>query len=141
MINRITPQLPAGAYKTYQIATPSDRTVVAACETVGCLAWLYGWETVVDESTALGRTQAGYIRTKARRTFSERRRGDGMTVFRFESRQRCFAEHRTRPEVYAVKGGDWRGNPRGTPPRIHQRAADWVEDFAEHQEKIKEERA
>lgn len=141
MMNRITPALSAAAYKTYQIAAPSDRLVVAACETVGCQAWLYGWETVVDESTDLGRTQAGYIRTQARRTFAERRRGDGLTVFRFESRQRCFAEHRTRPEVYAVKGGDWRGNPTGIPPRIHQRAADWVDDFAEHQEKIKEERA
>lgn len=140
-MQRITPNLPAQAYKTYQIVSPPDRSIVAACEEVGCVAWLYGWETVVDESTQLGAKQAHYIRGYARRTYRETKRGDGLTVFRFESRQRCFAEHRTRPEVYAVKGGDWRGNPQGIPPRIHTRPADWVEDFAEHQEKLREERA
>ncbi|QIP87637.1 hypothetical protein GLX30_30455 [Streptomyces sp. Tu 2975] len=83
----------------------------------------------------LGRDQAAYIRHKAGRTFREQRRGDGLTVFRFEAHQRCFAEHKTRPELYAVRDGDWRGNPTGR-ARQHQRPIDWVEDFGEHQQRI-----
>jgi hypothetical protein len=41
-----------------------------------------------------------------------------------------------RPELYIVREGDWRGNPRGTPPRRHARAADWVDEAMEHQDRI-----
>jgi hypothetical protein len=40
-----------------------------------------------------------------------------------------------RPELYLVADGDWRGNPTGR-QRTHQNAADWVEDFGEHQLRI-----
>lgn len=130
-LNRIQPQLPASAMQTYAIVSPRDTTVVAACEQVGCAAWRYGWDTQVDESAELGQRQAAYIRTQSHRTFREMRDG-ALTVFRFEPHQRCFAEHRTRPEVYGVRDGDWRGNPTGR-RRMHATAADWLEDFGEHQ--------
>lgn len=133
-VTRITPALPAQAYKTYRIVSPPDRSVRAACEQVGCAAWRSGWDTAVDERTDLGRTQAAYIRTRAGRTFRESRTGEGLTVFRFEAGQRCFADHRTRPESYLVRGGDWRANT-GT-IRQHTRPADWVEDFQEHQDRL-----
>jgi len=132
-VNRIQPLGPARAYRTFQIVAPPDKTVAAACEKVGCQAWLHGWDTVIDESTQLGAQQAAYIRTESRRTFRETRRGDGMTVFRFESRQRCFAEHRTRPEIYLVKDGDWRQSRN---PHRHAGPADWVEDFSTHQDQL-----
>ncbi|MCF3101422.1 hypothetical protein IPZ58_07490 [Streptomyces roseoverticillatus] len=124
--------LAPGAYQTYSITQPRDTLVRAVCEQVGCVAWRYGWESVIDESTPLGQKQGRYIRAESRRTFTETKRGDGLTVFRFESGQRCFAEHKTRPEIYVVRDGDWRENPTGR-VRRHQRAADWVEDFGEHQ--------
>lgn len=127
--------LAPGAYQTYSITQPRDALIAAACEQVGCAAWRQGWESVIDESTGLGKRQAAYIRGESRRTFREAKRGDGLTVFRFESGQRCFAEHQTRPELYVVRDGDWRGNPTGR-ARRHQRAADWVEDFGEHQERL-----
>lgn len=133
-MNRILPAGPARAYKTYRVHSPSDRTVRTACEDAGCLAWRYGWETPVDESTPLGREQAAYIRLRSGRTFTELHRADGFTVFRFASGQRCFAEHQTRPELYLVRAGDWRHN-LGT-IRTHTRPADWVEDFGEHQQTI-----
>lgn len=133
---RIEPQLPAHAMQTYQIISPRDTTVVAACSQVGCQAWLHGWETTVDETTDLGRSQAAYIRQRARRTFREMRHGE-LTVFRFEAGQRCFREHRTRPERYWVRGGDWRGNPSGH-RREHTRAGDWLEDFREHQDQLRQ---
>jgi hypothetical protein len=125
--------LPAQAYQTYSITQPRDTTVVAACEQVGCPQWRHGWDSVIDERTELGARQATYIRSASRRTFRELTTEAGLTVFRFESGQRCFAEHRTRPELYAVRDGDCaRGNPTGR-VRKHTRAADWVEDFGEHQ--------
>lgn len=127
---RVPPALPAEHMQTYRILSPPDTVMVAACKAVGCAAWRNGWDTTVDESTELGQAQAQYIRSRARRTFREYRTTAGLTVFRFESGQRCFAEHKTRPEIFAVTGGDWRGNPRGTPPRRHTRPVDWVEDCA-----------
>ncbi|NED75279.1 hypothetical protein G3I51_23735 [Streptomyces sp. SID9944] len=134
-VNRFEPAMPVGAYQTYAIRSPQDTLIVAACEQVGCPAWARGWESVIDESTELGQQQAAYIRQQAGRTFRELRRADGMTVFRFDAHQRCFAEHRTRPEIYLVRDGDWRGNPTGR-TRQHTRAQDWVEDFGEHQQRI-----
>ena len=119
------------AYQTYSITSPRDTSVRAACEQVGCAAWARGWESVIDERTELGARQAGYIRGQSGRTFREQRTAAGLTVFRFESGQRCFAEHRTRPEVYRVRDGDWRGNPTGR-IRTHVRPQDWTEDFGEH---------
>lgn len=134
-VNRIDPAMPAGAYQTYSITAPRDVTVVAACEQVGCEAWTRGWDSVIDESTDLGQQQAAYIRTRSGRSFREQKRGDGLTVFRFEAHQRCFAEHRTRPEIYLVRDGDHRGNPTGR-QRQHTRPADWVEDMAENQGRL-----
>lgn len=136
-INRIDPNLPIQAYQTYSITAPRDTLIRAACEQVGCAAWRHGWESTIDESTPLGRDQAAYIRQKSRRTFKETRTAAGLTVFRFESGQRCFANHATRPELYAVRDGDWRGNPTGR-VRQHQRPADWVEDMGENQLRIVE---
>jgi hypothetical protein len=59
----------------------------------------------------------------------------GLTVFRFEAHQRCFEEHRTRPEIYLVRDGDHRGNPTGR-TRQHTRPADWVEDMTENQVRL-----
>ncbi|MBX9392281.1 hypothetical protein K4749_01370 [Streptomyces sp. TRM72054] len=131
--------LPAAAYQTYTIAQPRDTTVVAACEQVGCPQWRHGWDSVIDERTELGASQAAYIRTQSRRTFREMKTDAGLTVFRFESGQRCFAEHRTRPQLFAVRDGDAaRGNPTGR-VRKHTRPTDWVEDFGENQLRLVEE--
>jgi hypothetical protein len=132
---RLPPAHAVEAYQTYSITVPPDVLVKAACEQVGCEAWRNGWESVINEATDLGKAQADYIRTRAGRTFREQRTAGGFTVFRFDSGQRCFAEHKTRPELYAVRDGDWRGNPTGR-ARRHTRAADWVEDFGEHQQRI-----
>jgi hypothetical protein len=133
---RIIPELPAHAFKTYQIVSPADTFVKAACAQVGCVGWRNGWESHIDEATDLGRSQAHYIRGGSARTFTETRRADGVTVFRFEAGQRCFADHQTRPEHFLVRDGDWRGNPYGTQPFVHSSPDDWVEDFALHQQGV-----
>lgn len=124
--------LPAQAYRTFSIRQPADTLVAAACEQVDCEARRSGWETAIDEATELGRRQAAFIRTESRRTFREQRTAAGLTVFRFEPGQRCFAEHKTRPQLFAVRDGDYRGNPTGR-ARTHSHPRDWVEDFGENQ--------
>lgn len=134
-------QFPAQGFQTYNITRRRDVSIKAACELVGCEMFSHGWQTTVDESTELGKAQAAYIRNESRRTFREMRSGPAsaqLTVFVFEPGQRCFAEHRTQPETYLVRDGDFlRGNPTGR-RRVHQRPADWVEDLGENQQRLKE---
>jgi hypothetical protein len=140
-LNRLAPPLPAGSMKTYQISAPrATHWRPATCAEVDCAAHVHGWRTVVDESTELGQRQAHHVRKVAGRAYTEHRDEAGLTVFTFEAGQRCFAadSHRLpvgRPEIYVVRGGDWRGNPRGD-VRKHARPADWVDDFAEHQQQL-----
>jgi hypothetical protein len=146
---------PVRAMQTYQISSPTDRLVKTACENAGCLAWRNGWQCTVDERTdcgsgsALGACrwlprvpcggcQARYFRHESGRTFREQRAANGLTVFTFEPYQRCFAEHQTRRESYTVFAGDRRRRLGGL--RVHVRAADWVEDFGEHQQRIQQQR-
>lgn len=136
---RFTPALPVQAMQTFQVADRRDLAVVAACAEVGCPHWTHGWDTIVDERTQLGEMQAAYIRQgRSGRSYRELgRTAEGLTVFRFDAHQRCFTEHRTIPELYVVRGGDWRGNPTGM-RRVHTRAADWVEHLREQTEKTVE---
>ena len=84
--------------------------------------------------------QAWYIRNQSGRRFTEDRdQAPGLTVFVFEAGQTCFdaGRHQTRlerPELYIVRGGDWRGHTGNE--RKHTRPEHWVEDFAEHQQQL-----
>lgn len=133
----VQPHLPVHAMKSYVIVSPPRP---ATCEEAGCAAWAHGWVTAVDEATELGQRQAAYIRGDRSRGHTERRRDDGATEFTFTAGQRCYARH-TLPwegrERFAERGGDWRGNPRGE-VRQFTRADDWVESFAEHQNRLAE---
>jgi hypothetical protein len=135
---RLDPRLPVGAYKTYEIRAPKDtHWRVVSCAEAGCGPYLHGWRTTVDERTGLGQAQAYYVRHDRTRSHTEERLPDGLTAFTFPAGQRCFAEgHQVRverPELYVVRGGDWRGNPTGQ-VRQHANADDWVEDFGTHQQ-------
>lgn len=136
---RLSAQGPVQAYQTFAVRSRPDLAVKTVCERVSCAAWREGWESAIDERTDLGKAQALYIRTQSQRTFRELRTGAGLTVFRFEPGQRCFAEHKTRPELYLVRDGDYRGNPTGR-ERRHTRPADWVEHMQEEFGRFNEDR-
>lgn len=147
--NRVALKLPPSAVTSYVLLSPKDTraargfpqsSVVAACKDAGCEKWARGWDTILDERTPKGRTIAEYLRSgRSGREFRELPGGGPgrVTVFRFPPHQRCFREHRTRPEVGLVRGGDWRGNPRGE-RRVHKNLADWQEDSAIHQQRLAE---
>lgn len=138
MVFRLDPQMPAASYKTYVISSPlATHFRPGTCAEAECGAHEHGWLMRVDEAAELGQRQAYYIRKQASRKHTEQRDEAGLTVFTFEAGQQCFAEHKVplgRPEKYLVKGGDWRGNPRGTRTLVHTRPADWVDDFQNHQQ-------
>lgn len=109
--------------RDYVLLMPPDTTVVAACHEVRCASWQFGWDTLADERTPLGKARADYIRRECGRTFREMGSPDGVTVFRFGPRQRCFAEHRTKPASWLVRSGGI---------REHSSMRGWIDDLGEH---------
>lgn len=139
-VNRVEPQLPASAMKTYEIIQPlSTHFRPATCAEVECGAHVNGWATTVDESTELGGKQAYYIRKQSGRQFSEEKIESGLTRFVFAPGQTCFRQHRMtleREPIYRVRSGDWRGDPRRGGVFTYRDGDDWVDDFATHQQKL-----
>lgn len=123
-----------GAYQTYSgEVLRDDRYRPESCVGYQCDAYVSGWRTAVDESTDLGARQAHYIRTESRRAFVETR-DRALTVFTFEAGQTCFASpHWIPQEVFTLHRGDWR---RSELLRTFDRPDQWVDDFAEHQQRI-----
>lgn len=120
--------------QTYSLRSPlATHFRPASCAEVRCPAYAAGWVTRVPAGSQL----EGLVRTSGRHWVAEVRDG-AEVVFSFEAGTSCFraASHRTpldRPEQFIVRTG------RG-PARLHTRPADWVEDLAEHLEKVADDR-
>ncbi len=155
-MNRITPGLPVADMKTYGIRAPlATHWRKATCTEAECEGHRTGWVTVIVETTPAAPAEgvsvtkmmalvdrdtmrAYYIRHLSGRSFIESTDSSGATVFDFAPGQDCFDEHRVRverPEIFVVRGGDWRGNPRRE-QMTHDRPDYWVEDFADHQDRL-----
>ena len=140
-LSRPAPLMDAAAYKTYEMRSPlSTHFRPATCAEVDCPHYLHGWQVRVEalEERVLRAVQ------RSGRKYVVRKVADGETYLEFEAGQPCFRQslHRARidrPPLYIVRDGDFRGNPRGTKARLHQRPQDWVEDFATHQQAIADE--
>lgn len=149
---RPDPALPVGGMKTYELsAPPSTHYRPATCAEAGCANWVNGFEVLCDESSADGELRAAWLRGRShgRKGMTEHR-GEGVTRFRFPPGTECFAPvSRERAErhlrhvvplerepIYVVRDGDFRGNPTGHRMR-HANGDDWVDDFGEHQDRIK----
>lgn len=137
--NRIPPQLPVTAMKTYRVAAPlSTHWRPASCAEVQCQAHHFGWVTTLDPSDDLGKRQIGYIMRESGRRFAYELTESGLVQFTFEAGQDCFRQHqlpRERDPIYLVRDGDFRGNPTGR-VRKHTSPDDWVDDFATHQQNL-----
>lgn len=140
-LSRPAPLMSAAAYKTYEMRSPLPTHFRAAtCAEVQCPHYLNGWRVRVE---GLAPEDVHAAKNSGRR-WVEQHIAEGETWLLFEAGQNCFrvSQHRARidrPPLYIVRDGDFRGNPRGTKARLHQRAADWVEDFAGHQQAIADE--
>jgi len=134
----LEPLMGPESYKTYEIRQPlTSHFRPATCEEIGCDHYLHGWRVRVEGLPA----QMLHDAKHSGRAFTEVRIAAGETWLHFSAGQPCFraAQHRApvgRPPLYVVRDGDRRGNPRGTKARLHQRPEFWVEDFAEHQDRL-----
>ena len=135
---RIAPLLPAAAMKTYEVALPRrSHWRPATCQEVGCQHYQHGWATTVLPESG----DEAAIRASGRAWARRERVEGGFVRYVFAPGTICFAAGRhvlplERPAIYRVRGGDWRGNPRGIPTRTHVRAGDFVEDWALHQQEL-----
>jgi hypothetical protein len=139
MVTRFEPALPPEHRKTYQILAPrGTHWRRATCEEAQCQNYLFGWRTIVAADVA------DQVRSDLRRggwSFTEQAMPGGLAELSFPAGQRCFrfSQHTVRidkPEVFVVRGGDWRGNPRGE-VRRHAGPDPWVDDFATHQDGLR----
>jgi hypothetical protein len=136
-LNRVQPLLPVQAMKTYQVSSPlATHWRPATCAEVDCQPHQHGWATTVLP----GGADEAAIKGSGRHWSSAERTADGFVRYVFPPGQPCFAAARhkvqlDRPELFSVRGGDFRGNPTGE-VRRHAKAEDFVEDFGEHQQRI-----
>lgn len=136
---RLEPAGPVGAYQTFQISAPVEtHWRPATCAEVNCPQYLNGWRVRLDGLPEADR----WAIHESGRKYERREIAAGETWLVFEAGQACFAasEHKLplgKPELFVVRGGDWRGNPTGEAYR-HKRAEDWVDQFANNQDKIAE---
>jgi hypothetical protein len=128
---------PASAYQSYVLDRPSTRKfwVQATCEEIECPDWLHGWRV---DAAALGPQHWADIRAMGYR-YELLDIAAGVRQLVFEAGQACFrSSTHQRPTLaeplYLVKPGH-RGAYLGR-GRQHTRGIDWVEDFAEHTDKI-----
>jgi hypothetical protein len=142
-LNRPVPKLGPQAYKSYSWRQPLQthfRRVT--CADVRCAEYVNGWVTVVDTATELGQRQYDYLSRDRTRSPHAEKTGTSLVSFTYPPGSQPFDSTRHehyRPIGYepvtVVHGGDFRGNPRRDPPRI-MRPQDWVDDFANHQERL-----
>lgn len=138
---RVPDKLPAEAMKSYSIVAPhSTHHRRATCAEVECEHHVHGFQLFADEATLQGQEMAHYVRHDRTRSHTEARNEHGITVFTFAPGQTGFHKepHYVRldkPELFVVRGGDHRGNPRGD-VRRHTTPEAWVDDFATHQQTL-----
>lgn len=142
---RIVPPRGPESYKTYKVAAPlRTHWRLASCEEYGCNDFLNGFTITVDITTELGKKQAYYLTHNPERKANStmERLNEALVSFHFPPGNRCVrsGEHKVpigRPPLLLVAQGDWRGNPRRIPVRRHRNYDDWIDDFGNHQNRIK----
>ncbi|HEX3781717.1 MAG TPA: hypothetical protein VHX38_18800 [Pseudonocardiaceae bacterium] len=140
-INRTAPVGPPQAYKTYGASMPLEtHWVPATCDEVDCEPFLHGWSINVaplSEQDIATIKQHGY-RYQVLAVSAEE------ILWIFDAGQPCFksSEHRMetgRPPVFYTRPGDWRGDPTGRRPYVHDSAENWVDDMATHLDRLRTE--
>jgi hypothetical protein len=141
LLNRIAPVGPARAYKTYGASMPlATHWVAATCEELDCEPFLKGWSINV---APLSEQDIATIKAFGYR-YSVLPVSAEQTLWIFDAGQPCFkaATHRKatgRPALFYTRAGDWRGDPTGQRPYVHDSAENWVDDMATHLDRLRTE--
>jgi hypothetical protein len=138
-LNRIQPMLDVRQMRTFQVDAPlATHWRRASCAEVDCPDYLNGFVTTV----LAGSDDEDALKASGRKWSSTTANPDGTISYTFEAGTECWSSFRHRVRVredslWIVRDGDWRGNPTGR-ARRHTRPADWVDEFADHQDKLAE---
>lgn len=137
-MNRPIPGLPVGQMLTYSVKAPrSTHTRPGTCEEAGCKAWGIGFHLTVpvgsDRIEHLKQFMRGEL-DGIKRLDARVDRDGSMVHVSFPPGTPCTraTRHRVslqRPELYVVRGGDWRANTGVI--RQHAKPEHWVEDFSQ----------
>lgn len=137
-LNRPTPGVSVDRMLTYGVKSPrSTHTKPATCEEYGCLAFnsKTGWTITLpvgsDRIEHVKQLMRGELDGIRRLTAKVTRDGDLVHIV-FPQGTPCTraTRHRVtlnRPELYVVRGGDWRGSTGVI--RRHTKPEHWVEDM------------
>jgi hypothetical protein len=143
-VHRIEPVIPVQKMQTYKISKPvATHTRPATCEEIDCPDFLNGWVTRLPHGdpriTFLRQACAGRVDGHRRQMIEVTRIDSAEREFLFNPGQPCLkaTTHRKdleRPEIYLVRGGDWRANLGLI--RRHTHPEHWVEDMQENLEAV-----
>ncbi len=137
-LNRASPKLEVAKMVTYAVKSPrSTHTRPGTCEAARCKAFRIGFRLTLPANSDRIAHAKQFIKGELdgiKRSFTLERDGNLVHLW-FPKGTPCTraTKHRVslqRPELYVVRGGDWRGNT-GT-IRKHKVADHWVEDFEEN---------
>lgn len=141
-VSRFAPVGAAHQYKTYGASMPLEtHWVPATCEEVDCEPYLHGWSIHIEPLSE----QDLHTIQKFGYRYQVLHVREGETQWVFEAGQPCFkaSTHRKeigRPPLFFTRRGDWRGDPTGERPFVHQRPEDWVDDFATQLDRLRADR-
>lgn len=131
--------LPSEAFTTYQVARPVlTHWKVATCAQVDCERRARGWRMAFDLADPQKRAAAKWIKHHSQRAFTVESQDGDIVTLAFAAGQDCFETHHAsleRDPIFVIRGGDQRGNPRGTQARVLS-GISWRDDFGEHQQTL-----
>lgn len=138
-LSRPTPTLGVSKMVTYAVKSPvSTHTRPATCAEIECVVWCAGFTLTLP----VGSDKIEHVKQLMRgeldgiqRLDAKVQRDGNLVHIRFAKGTPCLSatRHRVslnRPELYVVRGGDWRGNTGVL--RKHTKPEHWVEDFEEN---------
>ncbi len=141
-VQRLQPRTPVQAMQTYRISRPAaTHTRPATCEEVECPDFVGGYTVRLprgdDRIALLREAAAGRVDGLKRSiTYEYRERAEQVFVVSGPclkaTTQRAPID---RPEIYRVRGGDWRANLGLI--RKHSRPEHWVEDMQENLDAVR----
>jgi hypothetical protein len=138
---RFPPKLPAASMKTYELRQPlATHFVEVSCAQANCArrenGFIIGFDLTVPAKVAAANELAAIANRRGMKWSYE---VVGSTVqFTFAKGQDCFETHRRaleREPLYIVRNGDFRGNPRKE-RKVHTSGENFVDDFANHQDRL-----
>jgi len=137
-LNRNTPELGPEHMRTHAILAPlATHFRKATCEEVECEHYAHGWGVPAKHLTE----QDLHDIKASGRAYTKVQIKEGEDHLWFAPGQPCFRAsihviRIDRPELFVVRDGDWRGNPRKTETQVFSSADSWADSLNTNLEQL-----